>query len=107
MFHRAEHGPALGITLFEPAKPALDFACVLESSAGHHAAQDAQRAVQTLESPEGGFYFGELHVLTPESVGRSFAVWRAFVVFWKFVGGIYRETPSPRGRRSRVCGPTP
>ena len=22
-----------------------------------------------LESPEGGFYFGELHVLTPESVG--------------------------------------
>ena len=49
MFHRAEHGPALGITLFEPAKPALDFACVLESSAGHHAAQGAQRAVQTHE----------------------------------------------------------
>ena len=49
MFDRAEHGPALGITLFEPAKPTLDLACVLESTAGHDAAQSAQRAVQTRE----------------------------------------------------------
>ena len=26
-------------------------------------------ASSLFESPEGGFYFGELHVLTPESVG--------------------------------------
>ena len=49
MFHRAEHGPALGITLFESAKSALDFAWVLEASASHNAAQRTQRAVQAGE----------------------------------------------------------
>jgi hypothetical protein len=38
MFDRAKHGPALGITLFETAKPTLDFACVFEPSLGHNTA---------------------------------------------------------------------
>ena len=31
--------------------------------------QMGRMASSLFESPEGGFYFGELHVLTPESVG--------------------------------------
>ena len=49
MFNRAEHGPTLGITLFESAESALDFARVLEASASDNAAQSAQRAVLTHE----------------------------------------------------------
>jgi hypothetical protein len=49
MFNRAEHGPALGITLFESAESALDFGRILEASASYNAAQSAQRAVQTHE----------------------------------------------------------
>jgi hypothetical protein len=32
------------------------------------------------------------------SASRSFAVWRAFVVFRRFFGVIYRETLSQQGR---------
>ena len=55
VFNRAEHGPALGITLFETAKPTLDFARVLESSARHNTTQSAQIFWQvTAPAPQGG-----------------------------------------------------
>ena len=38
MFNLAEHGPALGITLLESTKSALDFGRVLEASASYNAA---------------------------------------------------------------------
>src|SRR6266403_2281676 len=59
---RAEHRPALGVTLFEAAEPTLDFARVLEPSAGHNAAQSAQRAVQARELTlqDRGLLFGPL-----------------------------------------------
>ena len=38
---------------------------------------------------------------------RSFAVWRGFVVFGRFLGVIYRENLCEWARRSRVCGPNP
>ena len=38
VFDRAEHGPALRVMSFEPVEPTLDFARVLEHSAGHNAA---------------------------------------------------------------------
>ena len=62
VFNRAEHGPALGITLFETAKPTFDFARVLKPSARYNAAQSAQRAVQSRElaSQDSRFLFGPL-----------------------------------------------
>jgi hypothetical protein len=59
---RAEHGPALWVALFETAKPTLDFARVLEPSAGYDTTQSAQRAVQVREltSQHGGLLFGPL-----------------------------------------------
>src|SRR4249919_2458851 len=38
MFNRAEHGPALGITLFESAESTPDFGRVLEAPASYNAA---------------------------------------------------------------------
>src|SRR6267142_1678843 len=59
---RTEHGPALGITLFEAAEPTLDFAGVFEPSTSHNTTQRPQRAVQThkLTSQDGGLLFGPL-----------------------------------------------